>query len=454
MTAACSPGIPPRCQSVFVIVNDLSDAVGALADHLSSRRDAILAAWADAARRDPELTAPSALSRTQFFDHIPQMLDALVRKLRASYMRDVLEAQQDGIENAEGHGVQRWQQGYNEGEVMREWVSLNACIADELDAFALGHPGVDPRALSIAWRHVSEFTVAGMSESVGQYSRLLRTEAAGRLQALQEAMQRLNEMELERAALWREAAHDLRGDVGVVRNVTELLRHTVRDEGKAATSLQLLERSVASLHALLDDLTTQARLDAGQETREIRPFDAAAVLRELCETREVLARERGLFLECEGPDPLLVEGDEIKTRRIAQNLLQNALIYTPQGGVRMTWKGLEQAPKRWMLCVQDTGPGLAPKRAAPLSAAIESATRDTLSAQADATAGANASPPQPPAPTLPSLSPSASKSHGEGIGLSIVKRLCELLDASIELQTEPGKGTTFRVTFPSRYRKG
>ena len=148
-------------------MNDLADAVGAIADHLSNRREAILAAWADAARRDPELTAPVALSRAQFFDHIPQMLDALVRKLRASYLRQVLEAQQDEIESAEGHGIQRWQQGYNEGEVMREWVSLNACIADELEAFALSRPNLDRRAMSIAWRHVSEFTVAGMSESVG-----------------------------------------------------------------------------------------------------------------------------------------------------------------------------------------------------------------------------------------------------------------------------------------------
>jgi signal transduction histidine kinase len=435
-------------------MDDLADGVGAIADHLSSRREAVLAAWADAARRDPELTAPVALSRAQFFDHIPQMLDALVRKLRASYLREVLEAQQDEIENAEGHGIQRWQQGYNEGEVMREWISLNACIADELEAFGLSHPDVDRRAMSLAWRHVSEFTVAGMSESVGEYSRLLRTEAAGRLRALQEAMQRLNEMELQRAALWREAAHDLRGNVGVVRNVTEVLRHTARDKGFAATSLELLERSVASLHALLDDLTTQARLDAGQETREIRPFDAAAVLRELCRTREMLARERGLFLECEGPDSLPIEGDEVKTRRIAQNLLQNGLMYTRQGGVRISWEELEQPPRRWILCVQDTGPGLPSERAAPLSAAIESATRDTLSAQADATTGANAAPPQAPAPTLPSLSPVASNAHGEGIGLSIVKRLCELLDASIELQTEPGKGTTFRVTFPCRYVKG
>jgi len=43
---------------------------------------------------------------------------------------------------------------------------------------------------------------------------------------------------------------------------------------------------------------------------------------------------------------------------------------------------------------------------------------------------------------------------GEGIGLSIVKRLCELLDASLELETAPGEGTTFRVVLPSAYPDG
>ena len=57
-----------------------------------------------------------------------------------------------------------------------------------------------------------------------------------------------------------------------------------------------------------------------------------------------------------------------------------------------------------------------------------------------------------PAPTLTSESSARNRvPRGEGIGLSIVKRLCELLDASIELQSAPGQGTTFRVVFPRSY---
>jgi light-regulated signal transduction histidine kinase (bacteriophytochrome) len=60
------------------------------------------------------------------------------------------------------------------------------------------------------------------------------------------------------------------------------------------------------------------------------------------------------------------------------------------------------------------------------------------------------------APTVPAQSKTlpASQQPGEGIGLSIVKRLCELLDASLELETSPGQGSTFRVTLPRRYNLG
>src|SRR3982751_6599571 len=116
--------------------------------------NATLAAWSLAARHDPGLTTPATLSRSQFFDHIPAMLDALERKLRATALRETLEARQDEIENAESHGLQRWQQGYRESEVMREWISLNVCLADELAGFAVAHEDASPAGLSSAWRMV------------------------------------------------------------------------------------------------------------------------------------------------------------------------------------------------------------------------------------------------------------------------------------------------------------
>jgi signal transduction histidine kinase len=198
-----------------------------------------------------------------------------------------------------------------------------------------------------------------------------------------------------------------------------------------------------------------ARLEAGQEQRRISEFNAGQLLKEFCETLRPLAAERSLFLKTDGAESLLVQGDAPKVQRILQNLVLNAIKVTDRGGVQVLWQeagtpGREQ----WMLCVQDTGPGLDLGAAAPLARALSQATADAQDVEVRAELAGDPSAQVEAAPTLASQSPTTHSVHvpaGEGIGLSIVKRLCELLDASIELQSAAGEGTTFRVLFPRRY---
>ncbi|HJU24219.1 MAG TPA: sensor histidine kinase [Casimicrobiaceae bacterium] len=429
--------------------HDSARGFAAVARHLRERRDKILDAWRRAAQRDPQVTTSVALSRAQFYDHIPRILDALERRLLADDLRESLEAQKDENETAEGHGLLRWQQGYDDEEVMREWVALNACLADEVQAFADAHPELSPSAVAQACRHVAEVTINGMSESVAQYTRLARIEASERVGTLQQAIAQLGELEKQRAEAWRQAAHDLRGNVHLVENVAAVIEKT----GPSEKFLRMLGRGVASLHALLDDLTAQARLDAGLESRSVRRFDAGVTLSQLAASLQLVAADRGLYLITEGDDSLVVDGDEVKVSRIAQNLLLNALKYTTQGGIKLGWETAGGDATRWCLTVQDTGPGLGNEALEPLAAALETATRDGAAVELDA-ARRGAVPTASPAPTLPSESEAAHANGGEGVGLSIVKRLCELLDAKLELHTNPGQGTTFRVTFPTRYPKG
>jgi signal transduction histidine kinase len=425
--------------------------LAALASHLHARRSDILAAWSRLARLDPEITTSQTLSRVQFYDHIPGMLDSLERRLRATRIGDALEAQRDEASEAEGHGLQRWQQGYADREVMHEWVALNACLADELQRFAESRPKIAPVILCEAWRRVSEFAVTGMSESVAQYAGLQRTEAASRVAALESALAQLAELERQRAEAWREAAHDLRGNLSVVENVANV----IQAQGPSEKWLRVLGRGVTSLSALLNDLTTQARLDAGHETRELAPFDAGAALGELCAALEPLAAGRSLFLRSRGPASLTVEGDRVKVCRIAQNLILNALANTERGGVEVSWEEVDAATRRWSLCVKDTGPGLdAGRSVPPLSEALDVATRESQAVEREGVRRGDPSANPAPAPTLPSRSHPGAPAAGDGIGLSIVKRLCELLDASIELETREGSGTTFRITFPTHYPKG
>jgi len=86
------------------------EQIDAVAAHLAARREALLQRWREAADADPELTTASALSREQFFDHIPEVLDAFERMLRARYREERAEAAEDQREGAAGHGMHRWQQ--------------------------------------------------------------------------------------------------------------------------------------------------------------------------------------------------------------------------------------------------------------------------------------------------------------------------------------------------------
>ncbi|MBA3483785.1 MAG: HAMP domain-containing histidine kinase [Pyrinomonadaceae bacterium] len=200
-----------------------------------------------------------------------------------------------------------------------------------------------------------------------------------------------------------------------------------------------------------------ARLQAGEELRDVKPFDAAVMLKDLCENLQPLAIERGLFLKSDGPTTLSVEGDAGKIRRITQNLLINALKYTHEGGVTLRWgDSRNNDPERWMLYVQDTGPGFHSGPGAPLAGALKVAT--TESRAVEAKAGKGNEPPGSLRPIASVASPPDGRpvhqERGEGIGLSIVKRLCELLDASVELESKPSEGTTFRVVLPRHYNAG
>ena len=428
-----------------------------LAAHLHGRRRAILEAWWRAAEGDPTLTTMSALSRNQFYDHIPEVLDAFERKLSAENTDQTLAAADEETQRAAEHGLHRWQLGYRQHEVMYEWKHLQLCLVDELEQYVSSHPNLEPVVMTAARRALAELCSEGVCESASQYARLQQAEAAGRVRDLERAIQELEDLDHSRLDVWREAAHDLRGEVGIVKNVTTVLRHRDLSDELRERSLALLESSVASLIVLLNDLLDLSRLEAGKDRRKVEAFDVGQLLNELCTSMRTLASDRSLFLQSDGPPSLQVEGDPVKTRRIAQNLLLNALKYTEQGGVRVSWEEVRiGALERWVLSVQDTGPGFAHGPVTPIAHVLKEATDEAKMIQEKKeTTGASTSGAASAAP-LPSESPhrSTEDGPGEGIGLSIVKRLCELLDASLELETAEGKGTVFRVVFPRRYDSG
>lgn len=234
----------------------------------------------------------------------------------------------------------------------------------------------------------------------------------------------LREALKERGELLRSASHDLRGQVGVIASAAQLLG-MAGSEADNNVLIQMIQRNTHQMTQLMSSLLDFARLEADQEVAHIVSFDVAELLKELVENTQHFARERGLWLRAEGPLSLEVESDPVQIRRIAQNLLLNALKYTDDGGVTINWEIHEDLPA-WSFNVIDTGPGLPARLLSRLRKEPEQLTEGEFMV-------------------------APGRSGGEGIGLAIVHRLCLLLGGQLEVNSDTDKGTKFKVSFTGRH---
>jgi signal transduction histidine kinase len=432
------------------LTDTLSTELEGLASHLAAQRQAILDTWRAAARNDPEQPTASSLTRSQFNDHIPTVLDAFERKLRSTVgSRGAAAADRDMEREQVKHGLERWQQGYRLQELMREWGHLHVCLLNEIERFASFAPGMTLPAMARAHQELAQLINEGISDSTDQYARMERSEAAGHVRDLERSLETLKDLERHRLARIHEAVHDLRGNVQSVTSAADVLRSPGIPEPERVEYAALLQEGVKAVATMLGELMELARLEAGQEVREIAPFDAAELLRELCRSGEPMAVQKKLHIKTEGPRSLPVEGDAGMVRRLLQNLVFNALRYTEQGGVTISW-GEEKT--NWWVIVKDTGPGLLGGPGAPLAVSLKEATVVAYESDQKGRKG-KPSHVLNQADTKPAPPSQLNQRSGEGIGLSIVKRLCELLDASLELISSSASGTSFRIVIPKQYAK-
>ncbi len=178
---------------------------------------------------------------------------------------------------------------------MREWGHLHLCILRELDRYDEEHRQT--------WRvsHAGgtgggwcAFVRGGMRKCY-PICKPATAEAAVRVRDLERALQQLQTLEQQRVEVWRGAAHDLRGTVGVIATASALITNQAVEDSARTQFSDVLQRNVNSLRELLNDLMDLSRLEAGEEHRNVAPFDAARMLRELAESLRGVATNRNLF---------------------------------------------------------------------------------------------------------------------------------------------------------------
>jgi signal transduction histidine kinase len=411
-------------------------ALTALATYLAARREAILNNWRSACQTDPDGNTVASLSREEFNNKVPFMLNVFDQRLRQ------LSLGADIKLLATEHGLHRWQKGYNLKELLSEIGQLNQIILDEVRQYWQQYPTTEIDRILESFDHLAWFNSLNINGSVEQFTELQRMDATNRVQILQQALDDLNELTRQRGDLLRTASHDLRGSFGVIQGAASYLNMIEADEPERKQMLEMLNRNLTTVREMVIQLMDLARLEAGQEPLVINSFDAGQLLHKLIESYQPLAAEVGLVLKADGPPALLVECDPLQLQRIVQNLVLNALKHTRSGWVSVSWA--RESDYRWIISVQDSGPGLPKQEAGSFSQVLAPTT------ESSAAFGI----PTPEADSRELARMQAAKSNrGEGIGLSIVKRLCELLRASLEIETKTGEGTLFRIRLAMHWKE-
>lgn len=233
----------------------------------------------------------------------------------------------------------------------------------------------------------------------------------------------MTRLERSFAALRRftaDASHELKTPLTVVRAGVE---RAITRPGMPQEALAPLEETLQEVNRmteLLDALLTLARADEGRAELHREPVDLREIIEEAGETGELLAEHAGVGMEIRlPPQPVVVAVDRSRLRQLALNLIENAVKYTPRGG--QVSVDLASDNGRAVFTVADTGIGIAP---GDLPHVFDRFWR------AD------------------SARTRTSERAGTGLGLAICKWIAEAHGGTIDVQSRPGRGTTFTVDLP------
>ncbi|MBD8868280.1 sensor histidine kinase [Nocardioides donggukensis] len=214
-------------------------------------------------------------------------------------------------------------------------------------------------------------------------------------------------------------SHELKNPLTGIVGHLELLEGA--DVGEAGPSIAAVHRNTLRIRRLVDDLLLLARSSDPGRRAQREPVDLREVVEDAVELLSVQATVGGLEIVVVAPDtPVCTSGDPTDLERICANLLGNAVKYSPDGGTITLTLDHGPEPDTVTLVCEDQGIGIAPEEQEHLWTEF-----------------------------FRSSDPAAEKQVGTGLGLAIVARIVERHGGSIDVSSELGRGSRFRVTLPA-----
>jgi len=230
------------------------------------------------------------------------------------------------------------------------------------------------------------------------------------------AFKQLDEM---KSAFVNMVAHELRSPLVAIRQLNSVLLEGLTGplEEKQQDFVKRGMNKIDSLLELINDLLDVAKIEAGKFVQHQVPTDLGPIIEETVALMEPRAREQGITLTCSCQNLKPVQADPKNMEEVFNNLVSNAINYSPEGGrVTITARGLGEYME---VKVEDTGVGIPPEELPKIFDKFYRVKH-----------------------------PKTRKVIGTGLGLAIVKGVIEAHHGTIDVESSPDKGTTFKILLP------
>jgi len=286
-------------------------------------------------------------------------------------------------------------------------VIFAACIGALAWAAKRGIRPLKQMATSVSQRRLGE--LEPIDDQIGY------EETAPLVAAFNELLAReARRLDAERGFL-ADAAHELRTPIAALTASVHQVIAASDDTARRAAAIRL-DQGAARISHLLSQLLMTARIDASPVFSNLEIIDAAELLRQRLATLVPAARRKGITLSLDAPESAAVQANVLAFDSIVENLVDNAIRYTPEGGAVSVM--LRHSGSTVELNINDSGPGIAPEL---YNAVFERFFR------------------------IP-----GSETQGSGLGLAIVRRLAEALGSSVQLRPGlDGRGLSVALSLRS-----